>query len=522
MNNSRKNPPRPGRTGRYRAAAVFSALAFLIPVAAACSSTSGTDSAKKLVWVTNAAPVSLDINTVDNTTASALLQGNVIEALTRISYNANKELDWVPDLATSWNQIEPTVWRFKIRENVKFQNGQDLTAADVAYSVNRQLRPENPQSGRWQFIKSAKEVDTHTVDILTTQPYAYVDRMVYSIGITPKGWGDDNPSEAKNTAIGTGPFELASFTQGGNNAVLKRWSDYWGPQPAIDEVEMRVIPEAGSALSALQAGEADVVQSLPPELLQSAPKVLQASGILVTLGRIAAEQPPLNDPRVRRAINMAIDRESLVNNVEDGYAELPHGQIVPATAAGFNPSIEDYPYDPTAARKLVEEAGADGAKVTISCVSDSYDNAYRDTCQVLAQSLQAIGLSPELSSQPKALWSAGLYAPSEGGVVPGIHVQQTGTYMLESSQTLATWLTCESTRNAFCDKRINDEILNASSDTDIGRRTHALQEVAKEVHEAAPLVPLFAQKTAFAVAENVDGPVFPYSGDTYWADWTIK
>jgi len=524
MNKARNTPPRRGQARRHRAAAVTAALIALIPIASACSSSGnpGGGASTKLVWVTNAAPTSLDINTIDNTTASALLQGNVIEALTRISYDENKQLVWVPDLAISWKQIEPTVWRFDVRQNVKFQNGKDLTAADVAYSINRQVRPENPQSGRWQFIKGAKVVDDRTVDISTTQPYAYIDRMVYSIGITPEGWGDNNPSEAKGTAIGTGPYTLASYAQGGNNAVLKRWPGYWGPKPSIEEVEMRVIPEAGSALAALQAGEADVVQSLPPELLQAAPKVIETSGILVTLARIGAEQPPFNDPRVRRAINMAIDRQALVNDIEAGHADLPHGQIVPSTAAGFNPSIQDYPYDPDGARKLLGAANASGATVTINCVSDSYDAAYRDTCQVISESLKAVGLNPVMSLQPKTLGSAGLYAPSKGGTVPDIHVQQTGTYMLESSQTLATWLTCESTRNAFCDKEINDQILNASSDTDIARRTQELQTVAQEVFDAAPLVPLYGQRNSVAVRANIDGTVFPYSGDTYWAGWKIN
>jgi len=96
------------------------------------------------------------------------------------------------------------------------------------------------------------------------------------------------------------------------------------------------------------------------------------------------------------------------------------------------------------------------------------------------------------------------------------------TFSDESSQTLATWLTCESTRNAFCDKEINDQILNASSDTDIARRTQELQTVAQEVFDAAPLVPLYGQRNSVAVRANIDGTVFPYSGDTYWAGWKIN
>lgn len=475
-----------------------------------------------LTFATGAAPRTLDILTVDDHPATELLVPDVYEPLTRVAYEADGTVTWEPLLAKSWDQVTPSQWRFHLREGVKFQDGKDLTADDVVYSINRRLDPNSEQIGLLAQIERAEKVDDLTVDVYATQANPFVYRAMYGIPITPEGWGEDNASDAAMTANGTGPYKLTSYTDGGNNATLTKWSDYWGDPAKIDTIKMRVIPEASAAFQALQTGEVDVVDNLTPDLISKSPAVISHESVLQMIGRIGTENPLMSDVRVRQALNMAVDRDSIINDIYHGYASAPLGQIVPPGSLGFAPSLTDYPYDPDKAKQLVDEVGVAGKTVTMLCSSDRYGTAGRDLCEVLSQNFQDIGLKVDLKFEPTDKWTnEGLYAPKNKITPPDVFIAGAGTSDLNAGNTLRNWLTCGSDRNTYCDPDLEKSITEALSQSDADAMETQLQAIAAQVKDVAPFLFVVLPHTTWGVGKNVKGTLYPIPEDVRWAEWSL-
>jgi peptide/nickel transport system substrate-binding protein len=506
---------------------VLAATIVLILTLAACSSLKSGDSGSPaggstLTYATGAAPRTLDILTVDDHPATELLVPDVYEPLTRVAYDSSGKVTWEPLLATSWDEVTPRQWRFHIRPGVKFHDGQPLSADDVVYSINRRLLPSSEQIGLLSLIEKAVKVDDATVDVYATQDNPFVYRAMYGIPITPNGWGEKNGTAAATTANGTGPYKLTSYTNGGNNATLTKSTDYWGTPANLDTVMMRVIPEASAAFQALQTGEVNVVDNLTPDLVSKAPAVIDHESVLMMIARIGTENPVMNDVKVRQALNMAINRDSIIKDVYHGYASAPNGQIIPPEALGYNDAVTDYPYDPDQAKRLVSEAGATGKPVSVLCSSDRYGTAGMDLCQVITQGFKDIGLQADLKFQPTDKWTnEGLYAPKNHITPPDVFVAGAGTSDLNGGNTLLNWLTCGSDRNTYCNPQMEASIRAALAEPDANAQVAQLKALATQVKDASPFLFIVLPHNTWGVSKNVKGTLYPIPEDVRWADWSF-
>jgi peptide/nickel transport system substrate-binding protein len=518
--------------GCYRARHVGRALAatvVLITSLVACSSLESSDSTSPssggstLTYATAAAPRTLDILTVDDHPATELLVPDVYEPLTRVAYDPSGKVTWEPLLATSWDEVTPRQWRFHIRPDVKFHDGQLLTADDVVYSINRRLEPSSEQIGLLALIEKAVKVDDATVDVYATQDNPFVYRAMYGIPITPNGWGENNATAAAATANGTGPYKLTAYENGGNTATLTKSPDYWGTPAKLDSIKMRVIPEASAAFQALQTNEVNVVDNLTPDLVSKAPAVIDHESVLMMIARIGTENPVMKDVRVRQALNMAINRDSIINDVYHGYASPPNGQIIPSEALGYDDALTDYPYDPDQAKRLVGEAGATGKPVSVLCSSDRYGTAGMDLCQVIVQGFKDIGLQPDLKFQPTDKWTnEGLYAPKNGITPPDVFVAGAGTSDLNGGNTLLNGLTCGSDRNTYCNPGLEASIRAALAEPDANAMVGQLKALAGQVKDAAPFLFIVLPHNTWGVSANVEGTLYPIPEDVRWADWSFS
>lgn len=502
------------------------ATALLVLSLVSCSSLSSSDSTSSgdstLTYATGAAPRTLDILTVDDHPATELLVPDVYEPLTRVAFDSSGKVIWEPLLATSWDQVTPSQWRFHIRRDVHFHDGKALTADDVVYSINRRLQPTSEQIGLLSLIDRAVKVDDMTVDVYATQDDPFVDRAMYGVPITPNGWGETNAEAATTTANGTGPYQLTSYTNGGNNATLSKWSQYWGTAAKLDTIQMRVIPEASAAFQALQTGEVNVVDNLTPDLVSKAPAVIDQESVLMMIARIGTENPVMNNIKVRQALNMAINRDSIIKDVYHGYASAPNGQIIPPEALGFDPSLADYPYDPGQAKRIVAEQGATGKPVSILCSSDRYGTAGSDLCQVISQGFKDIGMQPDLQFLPTDKWTnEGLYAPKNHITPPDVFVAGAGTSDLNGGNTLLNWLTCGSDRNTYCNPSMEASIRAALALPDANAQIAQLKALAGQVKDAAPFLFIVLPHNTWGVSKNVKGTLYPIPEDVRWADWSL-
>jgi len=324
----------------------------------------------------------------------------------------------VPGLATAWRTIDDRTWEFTLRKGVRFHDGSEFTAEDVAFSIER-ARTLGDKGGQFagftRAIVETRVVDSHTIRFRTASPYAVLAQDLHSIFIVSRKAAAGASSEAfasGKAAIGTGPYRLASFARG-ERIELVRNDAYWGPKPAWERVTLRLLTQDTARLAALIAGDVDAIENIPtPDLarvkrdarLRIEQKVSwrtiffhldQAGdnppGVTDRAGKPLGKNP-FKDVRVREAIARAINRPALVERVMEAMA-LPAANLVAPPVFGHNATLKPVPYDPEGARRLLASAGyPDGFTITLAAPNNRYVNDDQ-IAQAAAQMLARVGIA---------------------------------------------------------------------------------------------------------------------------------
>ena len=266
-----------------------------------------------------------------------------------------------PGLATDWQQIDDTTWRFNLREGVTFHDGTPFDAEAAKYSIDRSMNTDLTCMVRVKFFGDrtldVSVVDDYTIDIITEDPDPILPLMMSAHTIySPSAPFDENTRDA----VGTGPYEVAEWATG-QRIVLARFDDYWGEAPEVERAEYQWRSESSVRAAMVQRGEADLapniaVQDVTDEIGRAYPN---SETVRLNLDALT---PPLDDIRVRAAMNYAIDREALKGTVLSGDVILATHLVLPQIL-GHNADVEVPSYDIEAARALIEDAAADGVPV---------------------------------------------------------------------------------------------------------------------------------------------------------------
>lgn len=352
---------------------------------------------------------------------------NVMEALVRYDEKMQPE----PALAASWKVISPTVWRFNLRRNVTFSNGNPFDADDVIFTHKRGSDPKSPFKGNVAALKEVRKVDSHTIDIDTGKPYPLLLRELTSMLIFDKEWVESHNAAAAPTvqqqesyltrhALGTGPFILKSFQPDVKTVFVANpnWWDNPNKRHNLTEVIFRPIKSDATRVAALLSGEIDLIYPAPLQDLAridraAGTKVLEAPALrtlMVGMDLSSKElrhsnikgKNPLKDQRVRQAIYQAIDIEAIKKKVMRGHA-VPASTIMAPGINGYDPSLKGrLPYNPAASKKLLADAGyADGFSVGLDCPNDRYIND-EEICTAMVAMLAKVGVKISLTAQTKS------------------------------------------------------------------------------------------------------------------------
>jgi len=330
---------------------------------------------------------------------AATLVDNIFDTLVL----RDSHMTLVPGLALSWTPVDDTTWEFKLRPGVTFQDGEPFDAAAVKFTLDRVLDPaaKAPTISYIRTIKSVDVVDPLTVRIATKAPDPLLPTRMsrYPAYIVPPAYVTQVGQAAfARKPIGTGPYKVTEFVPDDHVTMVAN-PNYWRGKPAIDTVIWRPIPDATARIAALLAGEVQLIEGVPVELVPAVANSGQADivrvpygGLTVYLGLKSAEKP-LDDVRVRRALSMAIDREGIVKEILKGYATVTGTQVGPFDF-GYKP-VAPPAYDPKAAKALLAEAGyPDGFAIRMQVPRRYISSA--EVGQAIAQQLAAIGVKADL------------------------------------------------------------------------------------------------------------------------------
>ncbi|MGH8058450.1 MAG: ABC transporter substrate-binding protein, partial [Candidatus Entotheonellia bacterium] len=322
--------------------------------------------------------------------------------------------------------LDATTWEFKLRQGVKFHNGDAFGAEDVKFSIERVLNPEtkSPQYGNIRGIKEVKIIDAHTVHLITDKPFPLLlERMVF-FPIVPKKYFERVGPQvfAEQAPVGSGPYKFVEWKRD-QYVRLERFDGHWrGPAP-IKTLIIRVIPETATQVAELKTGGIDIMRNLPPDLmpdLKAHPSTYVSTAPILRTHYVQLDMrsPPFDKKEVRQAANYAIDRQAIADKLMGGLGRVVPTMVNPM-AFGYDPTVEPYGYDPTRAKELLQQAGyPNGVAITLHVGTSSA--FFRQLAEAVTEMLTEVGIRTNLKIwDPGPAWNK--FFQGEGKATNGFY-----------------------------------------------------------------------------------------------------
>lgn len=383
------------------ALAAASLLTLTACSAGAASSEDGSAHAAAVTIGLTGEPVNFDLTTTAGSAIPQVLMNNVYEGLVHL----DQEGEVQPKLAESWTVSEDgTTYDFTLQEGVTFANGEEFTADDVKFSLERIATDWKINLGKMAVLDHVEVVSPTEARVVLTRPSnTWLYDMTGTVGLMfdPSGVGD-----LANTPVGTGPYTVTERVTG-DHISLEAREDYWGEAPEITDVELRYFADVVASTNALRAGDVDMLFNMQaPDLIPQFEaddelQVIQGSSngeILLSMNNQAA---PFDDVRVRQAVAYALDRQAIIDAAWAGYG-TDIGAMVPPTDPYYEDLTDLYPYDPERAEELLAEAGVSDLSITFDVPTRPYATA---VSEVVVSQLAEVGITATIASAEfPAVW----------------------------------------------------------------------------------------------------------------------
>lgn len=390
------------------------------------SGDSGVDTAGFMIDVLNA-----DIQTADvqKTSKDYTLPQNIYDRLLEIEVDDAGVSKIVPSLAEDWDiSADGLEYTFHLRQDVKFQNGNDFTAEDVVYTFHRLLTVENGVNtelldqvkgaaevieGSADTLEGVEMVDDYTVKITLKEPFAAFLSCLTAPGLSiydseaTEAAGDQFGMDPAVT-VGTGPFRFAGWTFN-DQLVLVKNEDYWKGAPELPGVVIKIIPDTETQTMMFESGELDLldldfVTDAADRFLETYPEqIVQGPRVGITYFTMNFNIEPFQDLKVRQAVQMAIDRQAILDALYGGRGQVEHG-IYPYGLIGFNEGQTKISYDPEKAKALLAEAGyPDGFTMELAADASASDTVTM-ALEIIKEQLAAVGINAEIKNYDESTW----------------------------------------------------------------------------------------------------------------------
>ncbi len=425
---------------------------------------------------------------------------HVLEGLVRFGPSLLPE----PALAERWENPDERTYVFYLRPGLRFSDGRPVTAADVAASLEAARERKWVTRDYLNAVESVRATDRLRLVVRT--------RFPYFILLSKLPWGMVLPADSLASPsippIGTGPYRLESWSPG-RGFVLTRNPHYRGPQPAFGQARFVVVPDGRERIASLLAGEADVVDHVPLDAvdeLQERPEIRVFTGqsLRVIFLGLRVNEPPFSDPRVRQAVDLAIDRDELIRLAYGGRT-VPASQIVPRAVVGFDPGLPVTVPDRARAGDLLAEAGH-AAGLTIRL--DGTNNRYvydREILEEVRRQLALVGIRVEVNAMDKREFFPMAFSGRSKFHLLGWECQsgEAGQALDSIIHSRTSGMLGGANTTGLVDAELDKLIDRTNSTMDPRERTASLQQAMRRVAELRAVLPLLVQAQAVAVSRRV-------------------
>ena len=485
------------------------------------------------------AALNADIQTADvqKTSKDYEVPFNIFDRLVDVEVGTDGNSKIVPSLAESWDISDDGLeYTFHLRQGVKFHNGNDFTAEDVAYTFHRMLTVEGGVNtefidqikgadellaGETDTLEGVEVVDDYTIKVTLKEPFAGFLASISSPGVSiydseaTEAAGDQFGMDPAVT-VGTGPFEFSSWSFN-NQLVLTRNEDYWKGASGLPGVVIKIIPDTETQSMMFESGELDILDldyaaDSVDRFTETYPdQIVQGPRVGIVYFTMNFNKEPFQDVRVRKAVQMSIDRQAILDALYGGRGQVEQG-IFPHGLIGFNPDQEEIKYDPEAAKALLAEAGyADGFDMEIAADSSASDTMTM-ALEIVSDQLAEVGIRAEIKNYDESTW---------------LETRKSG----ELGSFMSTWSADYNDPDNFIytffgnEEKTRIRSIN-SPETEVMERVAKARTIVNEderlaeykaleekiIHEDAAWVPMFSRLHLFAVSKRVQGFAPLWSG----------
>lgn len=485
------------------------------------------------------AALNADIQTADvqKTSKDYEVPFNIFDRLVDVEVGTDGNSKIVPSLAESWDISDDGLeYTFHLRQGVKFHNGNDFTAEDVAYTFHRMLTVEGGVNtefidqikgadellaGETDTLEGVEVVDDYTIKVTLKEPFAGFLASISSPGVSiydseaTEAAGDQFGMDPAVT-VGTGPFEFSSWSFN-NQLVLTRNEDYWKGASGLPGVVIKIIPDTETQSMMFESGELDILDldyaaDSVDRFTETYPdQIVQGPRVGIVYFTMNFNKEPFQDVRVRKAVQMSIDRQAILDALYGGRGQVEQG-IFPHGLIGFNPDQEEIKYDPEAAKALLAEAGyADGFDMEIAADSSASDTMTM-ALEIVSDQLAEVGIRAEIKNYDESTW----LETRKSGELGSFMSTWSADYNDPDNFIYTFFGNEEKTRIRsinYPDTEVMERVTKARTIVNEDERLaeyKALEE--KLIHEDAAWVPMFSRLHLFAVSKRVQGFAPLWSG----------
>ena len=389
-----------------------------------------------------------------------------------------------PRLATSWSKVNDTTWRFELRKGVKFHDGAPLNAETakkaIARTMDSKLDCEMRTKSFGDLKLTTKAVGSHTLEISANKP---VPILPTRMGVVSLSSPKTSMDKLVLNPIGTGPFVFDKWTPGWE-IIVKRFDGYWGKKPSVDGARYIWRSESTVRTAMVKVGEADIAPNIAVQDATEAGLDFSYPNSETTRLRIDVSRPPLNDKRVRLALEYAFDRDALRGSILS--KDIEHAtQIVVPSINGYDPKVKVREFNPDRARKLIAEAKAAGVPVDTEIVIIGRTNIYpngTEAMEAMMAMFQDVGLKMKLRMFEVGTWLKYLSKPYDENRAPILLQAQHDNNNGDAVFSIFNKYACSGLQSSICDKGLDAMVAKASVQSGDARRK-TWQEVNRVINE---------------------------------------